>query len=97
MAVKEFKGKIFYPVLYEGDAAAALESASVVNSKQKAVPVFREINMHCEEMRRGLGGMLGGDAAPGRIARVLRLRARRCSASRSAAGMRRFIRALAAR
>ncbi|MTS16209.1 hypothetical protein [Ruthenibacterium lactatiformans] len=70
MAVKEFKGKIFYPVLYEGDAAAALESASVVNSKQKAVPVFREINMHCEEMRRGLGGMLGGDAAPGRIARV---------------------------
>ena len=64
MAVKQFKGKVFYPVLYAGDAAAALEASTVVNNKQKEVPVFRESGLCCEEMRKGIGGMLGTEDVP---------------------------------
>lgn len=74
MLVKKFRGKIFYPVLYEGDGAAALEAASVTTSKNKQVPVFGAGSVPCEEMRKGMRFLLGKEDVPGRIARVYEVR-----------------------
>lgn len=61
MAVKRFLGKVFYPVMFEGDAAGALERAVVVNNKQKEVPIFRKSALRCEEMRWNVSRILCGE------------------------------------
>ena len=68
MKVKRFRGKIFYPVMYEGDSAA-LGEVTVTTNRQKTVPVFEKSSVHCEEMRKGLGCLLDG-THPNSIASV---------------------------
>lgn len=73
MAVKRFIGKVFYPVIYEGeaaDAAGALEQAAVTNNKQKEVPVFTPSSQRCEEMRWGVSQLLCAEESGLRIGRV---------------------------
>lgn len=61
MAVKRFLGKIFYPVMFQGDADELLEKAVVVNNKQKEVPVFQKSAAPCEEMRWSVSRTLCGE------------------------------------
>lgn len=58
MAVTRFRGRIFYPVMYEGDAAEALDKAVVLTNKHKEVPVFQKSGQRCEEMRWGVSRLL---------------------------------------
>lgn len=76
MAVKRFLGKIFYPVTADKSAADALAAAVTVTGKGKQAPVFSRGRMRCEEMRTGLGGILGGTDGPARIADVYTLERR---------------------
>lgn len=70
MEVKRFLGKVFYPVIYEGDAVGALEGATTVNNKQKEVPVFTVSSQRCEEMRWGVSRLLCAEESGLRIGRV---------------------------
>lgn len=58
MAVTRFRGKILYPVMFEGDAAEALDKAVIRTNKQKEVPVFQKGEQRCEEMRWGVSRLL---------------------------------------
>ena len=74
--VKRFEGKIYYPVTFEGDGAAALAAMTVTTGKGKEAPVFLPGELHCREMRKGLGRLLGGEESPTRIATVHTLQRR---------------------
>lgn len=76
MAVKRFRGKIYYPVMADKTAAGALAAAATVTNKGKEAPVFVKSRVHCEEMRKGIGGILGDTDGPGRIAEVYALERR---------------------
>lgn len=67
---KRFEGKIYYPVTFEGDGAAALAAVTTTTGKGREVPVFQPGELHCREMRKGLGKLLGGEEHPLRIATV---------------------------
>lgn len=70
MAVTRFLGKVFYPVMFDGDACEALERAAIVNNKQKEVPVFQASSQRCEEMRWGVSRLLCAEESGLRIGRV---------------------------
>lgn len=55
---------------FDGDAAGALDAAVTVTNKGKEAHVFRRTALRCEEMRRGLGGILGDREDNGCIAAV---------------------------
>lgn len=76
MAVTRFMGKIYYPLMAGRDAAGALASAVTVTNKGKEALVFCKSRVHCEEMRTGLGGILGDTDGPARIAEVYALERR---------------------
>ena len=80
MKVKRFRGKIFYPVMYEGDSAA-LGEVTVTTNRQKTVPVFEKSSVHCEEMRKDVYKRQDGRCAPERPWLFYTARSGRCAFS----------------
>ncbi len=70
MAATRFRGRIFYPVMFEGDALEALEKAVIRTNKQKDVPVFQKNEQRCEEMRWGVSRLLCREESELRVGHV---------------------------
>jgi len=57
-----YRASILFPLTWDPSRLAEIRDKTLVNQKGKTVSVFRHEEFTAEEMRAGIGGLLGGDA-----------------------------------
>lgn len=60
MNVESFRGKILFPLTYDPAQLGAMTEKTVVNQKNKEVPIFCKEDFRAEEMRAGISHLLDG-------------------------------------